>query len=60
MADFNKHKDLWNDVVYGTPTASLAAASKLNQLGEMSEKTFQVFVLASLIAGAETKGGKSK
>lgn len=60
MADLNRHKDLWNDVLYGTPTASLAAASKLNQLGEMSDKTFQVFVLASAIAVSEKKGGKRK
>lgn len=60
MADLNQHKDLWNDVLYGTPTASLAAASKLNKLGEMSDKTFQVFVLASAIASAEKKGGKRK
>ncbi len=58
--DLKKHKDLWNDVLYGTPTASLAAASKLHELGEMSEKTFQVFVLASAMAIKERKGGKQK
>lgn len=58
--DLNRHKDLWNDVVYGTQTASLAAASKLNKLGEMSDKTFQIFVLASAIAATEKKGGKRK
>ncbi len=50
MADLKKHKDLWNDVLYGTPTGSLTAASKLYELGEMSTKTFQVFVLASTMA----------
>lgn len=60
MADLKKHKNLWNDVVYGTPTVSMAAASKLNQLGEMSDKTFQIFVLASAIAFSEKKGGKRK
>ena len=60
VADLKKHKNLWNDVVYGTPTVSMAAASKLNQLGEMSDKTFQIFVLASAIAFSEKKGGKRK
>ena len=55
VADLNQHKDLWNDVVYGTPTASLTAASKLNKLGEMSDKTFQIFVLASAIESTEKK-----
>lgn len=58
VADLNQHKDLWNDVVYGTPTVSLAAASKLNKLGEMSDKTYQIFVLASVITSTEKKGGK--
>lgn len=60
MADLKKHKNLWNDVLYGTPTASLMATSKLNELGEMSDKTFPVFVLASAIASVERKGGKRK
>lgn len=53
-------KKLWNDVVNGTPTSSLAAASKLNQLGEMSDKTYKIFVIASAIAASERKGGKQK
>lgn len=53
-------KKLWNDVVNGTPTSSLAAASKFNQLGEMSDKTYQTFVIASAIAASERKGGKQK
>lgn len=58
--NLDKNKDLWNDVLYGTPTTSLAAASKLNKLGEMSERTFQIFVLASVIASTEKQGGKRK
>lgn len=53
-------KKLWNDVVNGTPTSSLVAASKLNQLGEMSDKTYKTFVIASAIAASERKGGKQK
>lgn len=56
----NDLKKLWNDVIYGTPISSLAAASKLNQLGEMSDKTYQTFVLASAFAASERKGGKQK
>ena len=58
--DLKKHRNLWNDVLYGTPTASLAAASKLYDLGEMSKKTFQVLVLAAAIESTDTKGGKRK
>ena len=58
--DLKNHRNLWNDVLYGTPTASLAAASKLYNLGEMSEKTFQVLVLAAAIESTDTKGGKRK
>ncbi|MEY8573640.1 hypothetical protein AALD01_04415 [Oscillospiraceae bacterium 21-37] len=53
-------KKFWNDVIYGTPTSSLAAASNLNQFGEMGNKTFQIFVLASVFAASERKGGKQK
>lgn len=60
MVDLMKYKELWNDVLYGTPNVSLAAASKLNQLGEMSDNTFQVFILASIISTSEKKGGKRK
>ena len=58
--DLNQNRGLWNDVLYGTPTASLAAASKLYNLGEMTEKTFQVLVLAVAIESADKKGGKRK
>ena len=58
--DLNQNRGLWNDVLYGTPTASLAAASKLYNLGEMSEKTFQGLVLAVAIESADKKGGKRK
>lgn len=60
VADLNQHKDLWNAVIYGNLTESLAAASKLNRLGEMSDKTFQIFVLASVVVSTEKKGGKRK
>ena len=56
--DLKNHRNLWNDVLYGT--ASLAAASKLYDLGEMSKKTFQVLVLAAAIESTDTKGGKRK
>ena len=58
--DLKNHRNLWNDVLYGTPTASLAAASKLYDLGEMSKKTFQVLVLATAIKSTDEKGGKRK
>jgi hypothetical protein len=58
--DLKKHRNLWNDVIYGTPMASLAAASKLYDLGEMSKKTFQVLVLAAGIESTDKKGGKWK
>ena len=58
--DLKKHRTLWNDVLYGTPTASLAAVSKLYDLGEMSKKTFQVLVLATAIEFTDKKGGKRK
>ena len=58
--DLKNHRNLWNDVLYGTPTASLAAASKLYDLGEMSKKTFQVLVLAAGIESTDKKGGKWK
>lgn len=57
MVDLMKYKELWNDVLYGIPNVSLAAASKLNQLGEMSDNTFQVFILASIISTSEKKRG---
>lgn len=53
--DLKKYRGLWNDVLYGTPTESLTAASKLNQLGEMSDKTFQIFMLASAYAIRDKK-----
>lgn len=50
MADFEKHRELWNEVLYGSPEESVAAANKLNNLGEISEKTLQVFILATGMA----------
>lgn len=60
MPDFNKHRDLWNKAMYGDLSESIAAASELNDLGEISEKTFQGFVFVALSASAERKGGKAK
>lgn len=58
--DFEKHRALWNTVVSGAPTDAVAAAGKLYELGEMSEKTFKLFVLATARAATERKGGNSK
>ena len=58
--DSTKHRDLWNTVVSGTPKDAVVAASKLYELGEMSEKTFKIFVLATAMAATEKKGGKQK
>ncbi len=43
MVDFKKHRELWNEVLYGSYEESVAAANKLNNLGEISEKTLQSF-----------------
>lgn len=58
--DLKNHRNLWNDVLYGTPTASLAASNKLYDLGEMSKKTFQVLVFATVIKSTDEKSAKEK
>lgn len=60
MADFEKHRELWNEVLYGSPKESVTAASKLNDLGEMSEKTLQIFILATGIAVNEKPKSKGR
>lgn len=58
--DSTKHRNLWNTVVSGTPEDAVVAAGKLYELGEMSEKTFKIFVLANAMVSTERKGGKRK
>lgn len=57
--DFEKHRSLWNDAIYGSPETSLVALRKLNERGEIGETTYQACVFASLMAATE-KGGKQK
>lgn len=57
--DFEKHRSLWNDAIYGFPETSLATLRKLNELSEIGETTYQAGVFASLMAATE-KGGKRK
>ncbi len=60
MVDFKKHRKLWNEVLYGSYGESVAAANKLNNLGEISEKTLQVFILATGIAANEKTKSKGR
>ncbi len=60
MVDFKKHRELWNEVLYGSHEESVAAANKLNNLGKISERTLQVFILAAGIAANEKTKSKGR
>lgn len=55
-----KHRDLWNEVLYGTPSNALAAASSLHKLGEMSDFVFQSIFLTVCYQNKEQKAAKKR